>query len=147
MAVIAGNSFEQGWFVMGEVYLKKASGGAEAAATKATEIVAGMLAELDSGGEEKSREFAKTLDAWEGDIVVPESWFREAEARLPESTKDDLRYAHARVRDFALRQRDSQQEFEVELLDGLVAGQRLIPVSTAGCYVPGGRYALPLQPS
>ena len=126
---------------MGEIYLKKASGGAEAAATKATEIVAGMLAELDSGGEDRSREFARTLDAWEGDIVVPESWFREAESRLPESTKEDLRYAHARVRDFALRQRDSQQEFEVELLDGLVAGQRLIPVTTAGCYVPGGRYA------
>ena len=33
------------------------------------------------------------------------------------------------------------QEFEVTLVDGLVAGQRLIPVTTAGCYVPGGRYA------
>ena len=126
---------------MGEVYLKKASGGAQAAATRTVGIVADMLAELDAGGEAKSKAFARRLDAWEGDIVVPESWFREAEARLPESTKEDLRYAHARVRDFAARQRDSQREFEVELLDGLVAGQRLIPVSTAGCYVPGGRYA------
>jgi len=33
------------------------------------------------------------------------------------------------------------QEFETELSPGLVAGQRLIPVGTAGCYVPGGRYA------
>ena len=32
-------------------------------------------------------------------------------------------------------------EFEVELYPGLVAGQRNIPVSTAGCYVPGGRFA------
>ena len=31
--------------------------------------------------------------------------------------------------------------FEVELSKGLFAGQRLIPVDTAGCYIPGGRYA------
>ena len=29
--------------------------------------------------------------------------------------------------------------FEVELSPGLVAGQKLIPVNTVGCYVPGGR--------
>ena len=33
------------------------------------------------------------------------------------------------------------QAFETELSPGLWAGQRLIPVNTAGCYVPGGRYA------
>jgi sulfopropanediol 3-dehydrogenase len=31
--------------------------------------------------------------------------------------------------------------FEVELSKGLFAGQKLVPVNTAGCYVPGGRYA------
>ena len=126
---------------MAEVYLKRAPGGVEVIGSKATEIVAEMLAELDTGGEAKSREYAKKLDNWDGDILVPDDWFRDAEAQLPESIKDDLRYAHARVRDFAQRQRDSQQEFEVELLDGLMTGQRLIPVTTAGCYVPGGRYA------
>src|SRR3546814_10798861 len=32
-------------------------------------------------------------------------------------------------------------EFEAELSPGLFAGQKLIPVDAAGCYVPGGRYA------
>ena len=32
-------------------------------------------------------------------------------------------------------------DFEVELSKGLIAGQRLIPIDTVGCYVPGGRYA------
>ena len=31
--------------------------------------------------------------------------------------------------------------FEVELSKGLFAGQSLIPVNTAGCYIPAGRYA------
>ncbi len=55
--------------------------------------------------------------------------------------RDDIAFAHQRVRDFAQRQRDSLAEFEVELMSGLVAGQKLIPANTAGCYVPGGRYA------
>ena len=42
---------------------------------------------------------------------------------------------------FAEAQLASMVEFETELSPGLVAGQRLIPVDTAGCYVPGGRYA------
>jgi len=29
----------------------------------------------------------------------------------------------------------------VELSKGLYAGQKLVPVNTAGCYIPGGRYA------
>ena len=45
------------------------------------------------------------------------------------------------MRRFAEAQRESLAEFETELSPGLVAGQRLIPVETAGCYVPGGRYA------
>ena len=32
-------------------------------------------------------------------------------------------------------------EFETELYPGVVAGQKLIPVESAGCYIPGGRYA------
>ena len=32
-------------------------------------------------------------------------------------------------------------EFEAELHPGVIAGQQLIPVNTAGCYIPGGRYA------
>lgn len=31
--------------------------------------------------------------------------------------------------------------FECEVVPGLIAGQKCIPVDTAGCYVPGGRYS------
>ena len=30
---------------------------------------------------------------------------------------------------------------KLNLSKGLFAGQRLIPVDTTGCYIPGGRYA------
>ena len=126
---------------MGECYLKRALKQSVDADANTARGVSQMLAEIESGGEDAARDYARKLDGWDGDIVVPEDWFSDAEKTLPETVKDDLRFAHAQIRDFALRQRDSQQAFEVEMFDGLIVGQRLIPVTTAGCYVPGGRYA------
>ena len=45
------------------------------------------------------------------------------------------------MRRFAQAQRESIREFAVEVQPGLIAGQRLVPVNVAGCYVPTGRYA------
>ncbi|MYA87967.1 MAG: histidinol dehydrogenase, partial [Boseongicola sp. SB0662_bin_57] len=45
------------------------------------------------------------------------------------------------VRRFAEAQKDTLQDMELEVVPGLVAGQKAIPVSAAGCYVPGGRYS------
>ena len=81
------------------------------------------------------------LDHWKEEIVVPREQIAQAAAELPQKVKDDIRFSYDRVRGFAEAQRDSLREFEVELSPGLFAGQRLVPVKTAGCYVPGGRYA------
>jgi sulfopropanediol 3-dehydrogenase len=126
---------------MAATYLKKASKTAETSDGETRPIVMEMLAKIERSGEVAARDYAQTLDGWNGEIVVSQESFREAERNLAETAKDDIRYAHARVRDFAQHQRDSQREFETTLVDGLVVGQRLIPVTTAGCYVPGGRYA------
>src|SRR4029079_7435761 len=60
---------------------------------------------------------------------------------IPASIKRDVDFATERVRRFAAAQRDSIREVETEIAPGLVAGQRLVPVNVAGCYVPTGRYA------
>src|SRR3546814_19718121 len=88
-----------------------------------------------------SSDLAAELDRWQGEIVVSPDAIAAAAAKVPARLKEDIAFAYARVRDFAQRQRDSVTGFETELSPGLFAGQRLIPVKTAGCYVPGGRYA------
>jgi len=105
------------------------------------ETVRSMLADIAVGGEESVRRYARELDGWDGEIVVSEEAFAAAEQQLPERTRSDLCFARDRVMRFAEHQRQSMHEFEVELMPGLIAGQRLIPCNTAGCYVPGGRYA------
>jgi len=122
-------------------YLKKANPPVQAIDTATAGTVRGMLDTLLLQGEAAARAYAHDLDGWSGDIIVDEQAFARAEAALASGVKDDIRFARDRVQDFARRQRDSMQEFSAELLPGLVAGQRLIPCNTAGCYVPGGRYA------
>ena len=122
-------------------HLKKADPPVQAIDTATSETVRRMLDEIKSGGEEAIRRFARDLDGYQGDIVLGEAAFAAAERALSPGIKDDIRFARDRVQDFARRQRESMHEFSAELLPGLVAGQRLIPCRTAGCYVPGGRYA------
>jgi len=100
-----------------------------------------MLDEIEQGGENTVRALAEEFDGWEGPIVVAPETVAAAVRELPTTVVDDIRSAHRHIREFAVRQRDSLQEFEVELAPGLVAGQRLVPIQTAGCYVPAGRFA------
>ena len=122
-------------------YLKRAAPPAAAIDTDTAATVQRMLAEIALDGAAAATRFAQAFDGWHGDIVVGEAAFANAGRDLSQGVKDDIAFAHARVRDFAQRQRDALLEFEVELIPGLLAGQKLIPVNTAGCYVPGGRYA------
>ncbi len=122
-------------------YLKKASRTAATGEADTRRVVAEMLADIEAGGEGRARHYARELDGWTGDIVVGRAAIEAAASQVPQRLKDDIRFAHDRVRRFAEAQRASLTEFETELSPGLFAGQRLIPVGTAGCYIPGGRYA------
>ena len=100
-----------------------------------------MLAAIEVGGERIVREYAQKLDRWTGPILVSPNEIERQMAEVPEGVRRDIDFAAGQVRRFAMAQRDSVADFSVELLPGLIAGQRLVPVNVAGCYVPTGRYA------
>jgi sulfopropanediol 3-dehydrogenase len=122
-------------------YVKRAAKTAATETATAQRVVAEMLADIGARGEDAVRDYARKLDRWEGDIVVSPGEIERRTREIPADVKRDIEYATAKVRRFAEAQRDSIREFEVEVAPGLVAGQRLLPVNVAGCYVPTGRYA------
>ncbi|MEQ9258235.1 MAG: histidinol dehydrogenase [Roseovarius sp.] len=126
---------------MAVTYLKRAAPRPVSEAGDIRDIVRIMLANIENGGEAAVRDYARRLDGWEGEIALSDIERRAACARVPETVKEDIRFAHANIRRFAEAQRATMGECEVEILPGLVAGQKLIPVASAGCYVPGGRYS------
>jgi sulfopropanediol 3-dehydrogenase len=122
-------------------YLKKAAKTPETESGTARKVVDEMLAEIEARGEAAVREYAAKLDRWSGEIVVTSEEIERRTRGVPAGVRRDIEFATEQVRRFAAAQRDSMREFSLELRPGLVAGQRLIPVNVAGCYVPTGRYA------
>ena len=127
---------------MAITYLKKSPKTSSTDDTKTREIVEGILKDIEKTKEEGCIELTKKFDKYEGDIIVSKEKIEEIKKSIDQKTKDDVQFSHERVRKFAEAQlKNYGQDFEVELSKGLYAGQKLIPVNTAGCYVPAGRYA------
>ncbi len=122
-------------------YLKTAARTAGTGQTDVRAAVEGMLAEILADGDAAVRRLSRDLDKWQGDIVVSPAARAEAAARVPEKLRADIRFAHTNIRRFAEAQLSTISDCNIEILPGLTAGQRQIPVSSAGCYVPGGRYS------
>lgn len=122
-------------------YLKKAARSPKTGEEETRQITSEILQNIEAGGEEVAREYGRTLDKFDGDIVVSQEVIDAAGAKLSQQVKDDIRWSLDRVRGFAEKQRDAVTDFEQELSPGVFAGQRSIPIDTAGCYVPGGRYS------
>ncbi len=126
---------------MSEVYLKKANKNPETGTSETREIVEKMLSDIENGGEEVATKYSKDLDGYTGEIIISKEKIEQASKSVPQKLKDDIKFAHERIKKFAEEQKKSVSEFETELSPGLWAGQKLIPIETAGCYVPGGRYS------
>jgi len=122
-------------------YLKKADKSAATGEQDVRATVQEMLNEIEAGGDAKAIEYAKKFDKWEDDVVVSNEVRAAAAAQVNQKLKDDIAYAHENVRLFAEAQKATIADCEIELRPGLIAGQKQIPMQTAGCYVPGGRYA------
>ncbi len=126
---------------MTRTYLKSTTGTTCADTSPVTATVRDMLAGIETGGEDRALQFARRLDGYDGPVLVSDDDRARAAAQVGQREKDDIRYAYDNIRRFAEAQRDAMHEVEIEIAPGLVAGQRMIPVRAAGCYVPGGRYA------
>ena len=126
---------------MSKIYLKKASFTAQTDASNVHQTVQNILSEIEEGGDQKALEFAAKFDKYEGNILLDHEEIKKAATLVPEKVKKDIIFAHDNVKRFAEAQLSTMQDVELEVVPGLIAGQKSIPVNTAGCYIPGGRYS------
>ncbi|MCP4820179.1 MAG: histidinol dehydrogenase [Shimia sp.] len=122
-------------------YLKKATLTARSGASDVHDIVQGILSDIEEGGDAKALEYAAKFDKYEGNVLLSDAEIEAAIAAVPEKLKRDIEFSHRNVKKFAEAQKASMTDIAVEVVPGMTAGQRMIPVEAAGCYVPGGRYS------
>jgi sulfopropanediol 3-dehydrogenase len=127
---------------MARTYLKKSA--IEPAKRKAEveETVRRMLADIEANRDAAVAKYARDLDKWTADFRVGAAEIEAKSKSLSKVFKEDLAYCLTQVSEFAKRQKESMHAFETEIQPGIVLGQKLIPCSTVGCYIPGGKYPL-----
>ncbi len=126
---------------MAREYLKKATLTAQSSASDVHDIVKGILTDIEEGGDAKAMEYAAKFDKYDGNVILSPEEIEAASAVVPQKLKDDIQFAQDNVRRFAEAQKGTVHDFEYEVMPGLIAGQKAIPVDVAGCYIPGGRYS------
>jgi len=126
---------------MAQEYLKKAALTSQSGASDVHETVQTILDDIEAGGDQAALDYAARFDQYEGNIVLTRDEIEAAKAKVPEKLRRDIAFAHDNVRRFATAQKETLRDIEVEVVPGLIAGQKSIPVRGAGCYVPGGRYS------
>ena len=126
---------------MAIVYLKRAKKTPQTGTDETRKIVTNMLTKIETGGEAAALACGRDLDGYDGDAIVSAEMIENAGKTVSDQLKEDIKFAYDRITKFAEAQKASISEFETELSPGSWGGQKIIPIETAGCYVPGGRYA------
>lgn len=105
--------------------------------------VEAILADVAARGDAAVREYSAKFDNWEReDFRLTDAEIRSCLSELSARDLDDIRFAQAQVRNFAEHQKAALADIEVETLPGVVLGHKNIPISSVGCYVPGGKYPM-----
>ena len=75
-------------------------------------------------------------------FALSQSEIEAAMSKLSSREIDDIKFTQAQIRNFAEIPRASMTDVEVETMPGVVLGHKNIPVQSAGCYVPGGKFPM-----
>jgi len=127
------------------IWLKRgASAEAKADADrKVRDIVEATLADIEKRGDAAVRELSVKFDGWDReDYRLSQAEIDACVESLSAQERKDIEFAQTQVRNFAQIQRASMTDVEVETLPGVILGHKNIPLNSAGCYVPGGKYPL-----
>tara|TARA_R110001583_G_scaffold25940_3_gene93668 strand:- start:5637 stop:6929 length:1293 start_codon:yes stop_codon:yes gene_type:complete len=111
--------------------------------TQVRGIVEGILAAIETRGDEAVREYSEKFDKWSPESFrLSDEQIQAAVAAVPANVIEDIKFAQAQIRRFAQIQKSTMHDVEIETLPGVVLGHKNIPVNSVGCYIPGGKYPL-----
>lgn len=110
------------------------------------ETVQAVIADVVENGDSALKKYGEKFDvSAPASLLIDEAELKAAAEKLQKEHPDTYNaicYSHELALKFALRQKDSFDDFEIELTPGMFTGQKTIPVERAGVYVPAGRFPL-----
>ncbi|MEO5998093.1 MAG: histidinol dehydrogenase, partial [Chitinophagaceae bacterium] len=103
----------------------------------------GIIENIEQNGDAAVRDYSEKFDKWSPlSFRLTEAEIKQIISTVPAAVIEDIKFAQQQIRNFAQKQRESIKDIEVETLPGVFLGHKNIPVNSAGCYIPGGRYPM-----
>ena len=124
-------------------YLKKALPRPEEDLTAVRDIVQEIIERVRTDGEDAVRYYSEKFDNWNPKTFkISREEMDGVSAKLPAGMCEDIDFCQEQIRNFASEQMQSLHSFEVETRPGIFLGQKVIPITSSGSYIPGGRYPM-----
>ena len=109
---------------------------------KVTDIVSDIITDVRRRGDEALFEYTKKFDKADlNSLAVSAEEIEEAIAAVDPDFIRILKEAAENIRNYHRRQ--VRSGFEIREKEGIILGQRVLPIEKAGLYVPGGTAAYP----
>ena len=110
------------------------------------DVVKDVLSDVKKRGDQALAEYGAKFDlSAPASLEIPQSELKAAAEKMQKENPNlykSIQYSHDLALRFAKKQRQSFDDFEIELEEGMFTGQKNIPVDRAGVYVPAGRFPL-----
>jgi histidinol dehydrogenase len=100
-----------------------------------------IVDQVRTGGDRAVARMAARFDGVDGPIEVSPKEMASGAARVEPAVRRAIARAAANIAAVAFRQ--IPKHFDIEVTPGVVIEQRVEPLASVGCYVPGGRFPLP----
>ncbi len=113
--------------------------------TKLIGQVAPLIDDVRTRGDEAVRDLTKRFDGAEmspDTFRVPAEEIDRALREIPDDLREAMEVSIANIRTFHERQVELPK-WEIEISPGILAGERVVPLSSVGLYVPRGKGSFP----
>jgi histidinol dehydrogenase len=102
-----------------------------------------IIADIRKNGDKAIKKYAKKFDGEDIKAFrLTDKEIKKAVENVDKKTIDTIKFAIKNVKEFAKAQFNSVKEIEVNV-NGNTLGQKIVPLDSVGCYIPGGNYPLP----
>lgn len=109
------------------------SGAGPAPVVDTPTIVRGVIDEIRAKGDDAVRAYSEKFDKWSPtSFKLSQEEIQHIISTVPQQVLDDIKQVQDNVRAFALAQKASIKEFEMEIRPGVHLGQRNIPINSVG---------------
>ncbi len=126
-------------------HLKRVQNRGEILSEEYEKTVKGIINDVKQRGDEALIEYTNRFDKANitrpEEFEIPYSELKRAYESIPSDLRDALEFAAARIRRF--HERQLENSFFIEEIEGIILGQKVSPLSRVGIYVPGGKAQYP----